>query len=79
MTLPSTSSESYRQESSTSSIMEGKGEVAHRATSGREGDFIPTPSARGSGVAADPPKTEMPRGVRRRHGIKRDSGENQGG
>ena len=61
------------------SIMEGEVGVAHRATSGREGDFILTLSARGSGVAADPPKMEMPRGVRRRHGIKRDSGEDQRG
>ena len=75
-TLRSTSSESLRQGSSTSSIRGGKGEVAHRATGGREGDYIPTLSTRGSGTAAaDPTETEMPRGVRRRHGIKRDSRE----
>ena len=53
--------------------------MAHRVTIDREEDFILTLSARGSGVAADPPKMEMPRGVRRRHGIKGDSRENQGG
>ena len=78
-TLRIISSESLRQESGTSSTREGKGEVAHRVTIDREGDFILTLSARGSGAAADPPKMEMPRGVRRRHGIKRDSGEDQRG
>ena len=79
MTLRNTSSESLRQGSSTSSTKGGKGEVAHRVTIDREGDFILTLSARGSGSAADPPKMEMPRGVRRRHGIKEDSREKQGG
>ena len=78
-TLRSISSESLRQKSNTSSTRGGKGEVAHRVTSGKEEDFILTLSARGSGAAADPPKMEMPRGVRRRHGIKRDSGEDQRG
>ena len=79
MTLRNTSSESLRQGSSTSSTRGGKGEVAHRVTIDREGDFILTLSVRESGAAADPPKMEMPRGVKIRHGIRGDSRENQGG
>ena len=78
MTLRNTSSESLRQGSSTSSTRGGKGEVAHRVTIDREGDFILILLARISDAAADLPKMEMPREVRRRHGIKRDSRENQG-